>query len=354
VGYRTAIDRRTQTCKLTALLPGDHPREQYVVLIVSDAPRDHAEPWPSFVIPAFNEERSIGRTIESIHAAMAGRWKYEINVVDNGSTDDTRTIASRLGARVFSRIEGTIGSIRNAGVQQSRGNVIVFLDADVVLTDAWAARFPETLLMLNEHPSVVTGSICGVPADAGWLERLWFGARRDSASSHIGTGHMIMTRSMFERIGGFDETLATGEDYELSRRAVAEGGSIVLDVRLRVEHLGFPRTLGMFLKREMWHGRSDFRSVSSILSSRVAIAALIFLFLHLVLILSLGTGSFALAAGALAAISILCFGSSVWKYRGQPLWVIALNAGLFWLYYLGRALAPFRRKPAQRHGTRAL
>jgi GT2 family glycosyltransferase len=297
-----------------------------------------AGPGLSFVIPARNEERFISRTIESIHAAVEG-LDHEIIVVDNGSTDRTAELASNARARVERAAAGTIGSARNHGVRHSSGSIIVFLDADVMLTPQWAQRIPSTIALLMEQPDTITGSICGVPADAGWLERVWFAPRVTEASSHVGSGHMILTRSLFERTGGFDESLDTGEDYDLSRRALTAGGRIVLDAALRVEHLGFPRTVGAFLRREIWHGRSDFRSLKAILSSRVALASLLFLSLHVLLGAGIAFASATAVLVALMAIAMLCWASAMWKYRRQPATIVAVNSAVFWIYYWGRVLA---------------
>lgn len=303
--------------------------------------RRHPEdPLLSFVIPAFNEERFIARTIGAIHEFVPP-LSYEVIVVDNGSTDATARIASDLGATVVQQCDGTIGFLRNRGVALARGEILVFLDADVVLTHAWGARIPASLDMLREEPAALTGAMCGVPVDASWLERYWFAPRQKA--SHIGSGHMVITRTFFHALGGFDESLSTGEDYDLSRRAVERRGRIVSDDRLRVEHLGFPRTVAAFIQRESWHGVGDYKSVSVFLRSRVAIAAAAFTFLHAVLLVGLVAGALWVFTATTVAIISLCLLSSYRQYRSQSIRVILLNAGVFWIYYLGRSLALVRR-----------
>jgi hypothetical protein len=238
--------------------------------------------------------------------------------------------------------------LRNHGVDGANGRILVFLDADVRVTSDWARRLPEVIESLERQPMRITGSICDVPRDAAWIERYWFAPRQGRNSAHIGTGHMIMTRSFFLSLGGFDETLATGEDYDLSVRARSRGGSIVIDDALRVEHMGFPRTVRSFVAREIWHGGSDFRSISSVLSSRVAIAALVFTFLHLTLIGGLLATSWRLAVVSLGAIVGLCLLSSWNRYRHCPLRVVIVNALLFYLYYSARAASAVLRQQGSR------
>jgi glycosyltransferase involved in cell wall biosynthesis len=302
---------------------------------MAKADRAAVRPTLSFVIPAFNEEKLLPRTLESIN-----RWAppvpHEIILVDNGSTDGTARLASEMGARVVRRTSGTIGALRNTGVAHSEGSVLVFLDADVVLTPEWAARIPRSLESIRQEPRLVTGAWCGVPSDASWLERWWFAPR--IGATHLGTGHMIMTRRFFDELGGFDESLATGEDYDLSRRAVGQGGRIDIDERLRAEHLGFPRTLWAFVRREAWHGIGDFSSLGVWVRSKVAVTALAFALLHLVFLAGLATGSVAAVIVAAVGIVAICLGSSLWKYGHGPVHVILHNAVVYWFYYLGRGL----------------
>jgi glycosyltransferase involved in cell wall biosynthesis len=307
---------------------------------LESAPGDVDAPLLSFVIPAFNEEELIARTIGSIHRFVPP-LSYEVMVVDNGSTDGTAAIAADLGATVIQKTDGSIGGLRNFGVGLARGEILVFLDADVVLTEEWAARIPDALASVRREPRMMTGAWCSVPADASWLERWWFAPR--IGKSHLGTGHMIMTRQFFRELGGFDESLATGEDYNLSRRAVEHGGRIAVDARLRAVHLGFPRTLGAFIQRESWHGIGDFESFGGFVRSKVALSATTFFVLHVLLMMSLFWGSLWLGVAAAAGIVTLCLSSSYYQYRSQPLRLILVNAGVFWVYYLGRFLALTRR-----------
>jgi glycosyltransferase involved in cell wall biosynthesis len=257
--------------------------------------------------------------------------------VDNGSTDGTARVAAQLGARVIRRPGGNIGAVRNTGVATARGDILVFLDADVLITPEWAARLPAAVDSLQQDHRVLTGSWCRVPADGSWLERWWF--EPQTGDSHLGTGHMIMTRGFFDELRGFDEELATGEDYDLSRRAVASGGQIVIDHELRAEHLGWPRTLGAFIRREAWHGVGDFSSISAFIRSKVALATAMFALFHLLIIGGVLTYNPWLAGTAAAAVVGLCLASSAVKFRGQPLRTVLLNAAVYWVYYLGRTLS---------------
>lgn len=85
----------------------------------------------SIIIPACNEERWIGKTLESL--GNQTHKKVEIIVVSNGSTDRTAEIASKYTHRVYELKEGRASRARNLGFEKSSGNHIVFLDADTLM-----------------------------------------------------------------------------------------------------------------------------------------------------------------------------------------------------------------------------
>ena len=92
----------------------------------------------SVVIPAFNEEKYLPRTLEKVGASLEDvDCAWEIIVVDNESTDKTAQIAKDFGAKVFTETQHNIAKVRNAGVKNSSGDVLIFVDADTLV--------PETL-----------------------------------------------------------------------------------------------------------------------------------------------------------------------------------------------------------------
>ncbi|MCZ6835474.1 MAG: glycosyltransferase family 2 protein, partial [Planctomycetota bacterium] len=95
-------------------------------------------PHISFIIPAYNEEVYVGRTIDSIHEAAralpgASGLDYEVIVVDDASDDKTGQVAQDHGAIVH-RVElRHIAAVRNAGALIAKGAIFVFVDADTIL-----------------------------------------------------------------------------------------------------------------------------------------------------------------------------------------------------------------------------
>src|SRR5436189_2437358 len=89
----------------------------------------------SFVVPAHNEEALLGRTLTAIHeAARESEQPYEIVVASDASTDRTAEIAAEHGARVVAIDRRQIAAARNAGAVASTGEILIFVDADTMIT----------------------------------------------------------------------------------------------------------------------------------------------------------------------------------------------------------------------------
>ena len=96
----------------------------------------------SFIVPAYNEEEAIRKLFRSVVGTVSESFQYEVIVVDNGSDDRTTSVAKEYGARVLERASGTVAALRNLGASQASTDVLVFLDADVILTELWARNLP--------------------------------------------------------------------------------------------------------------------------------------------------------------------------------------------------------------------
>ena len=295
----------------------------------------------SYIIPAFNEESSIAETLHSIIEGEI-KFPYEIIVVDHNSTDKTVEIASALGASVINAKGGTIASVRNLGVLHSKGNLIVFLDADISLTEQWFKALPLVVEQLLADPMIVTGSHCNAPDNGNWIEQNWFNNYvHEVDTDNLGTGHMIMSRKLFDSINGFDESLVTGEDYSFCMSVLASGGKIINNKDLYVVHRDYPENSWQFIQREAWHGMGDVTSLNAVIRSKVALAALIFMMLHAIVFIAVFVPAvpFTVAPlGLLAIVGLLLFSS--WKKYGHCSYhVILINSAIFYLYFIGRSLS---------------
>lgn len=293
----------------------------------------------SFIIPAFNEQDNIGATLQSIKSEPLS-IPYEIIVVDHCSTDNTASIAEQHGAKVISKKGGTIASVRNLGVKNSQGKIIVFLDADVSLTPQWFQSVNNTIELLNNKPLTITGSFCTTPGNNNWLEKFWFNNLiAKKITNYLGTGHMIVSRELFELNNGFDEALSTGEDYSFCMQAIKNGGSIINNADLRVIHRDYPKTSLEFINREAWHGTGDVTSIKNILQSKVAIASLIFISMHVVFFVSMLSSFTCITVLSFLGVTSLLLLSSISKFSHCNFQTIIVNSFIYYLYYIGRSIS---------------
>ena len=292
----------------------------------------------SFIIPAYNEEKYIGKTISKIKEYVPSRYRYEIIVVDHGSTDKTEEIAIKMGAKVISRNDGTIASLRNCGANIANGDIFIFLDSDVSLTQQWGDNIAPVVQSLNEGARLLTGSWYTISEDPNWIEKYWFEPLQKINNTHINSGHMIISRSQFFELGGFDDKLETGEDYDISMRAKTLNIQVIDNHDLMVIHEGYPNGLWEFMLREYWHGKGDVLNIRSVLRSKVALLSFIFMLLHLMLLLILASMTgMQLAYACIFCIILICFISAFIKYRHETLKVLCVNTVLYYFYFTSRA-----------------
>lgn len=97
----------------------------------------------SVVIPAFNEEKHIGKCLESLKSQTVA--PFEIVVVNNNSTDHTETIAKQAGVLVVHESQQGIVHARNKGFNLARGDVIARCDADTILSKNWIEEIIKTM-----------------------------------------------------------------------------------------------------------------------------------------------------------------------------------------------------------------
>ena len=303
----------------------------------------------SFVIPAYNEAAGIARCVSSIARYAPPALLREIIVVDNGSKDDTAALARAAGATVVASGASTIGGVRNDGVAASSGSILVFLDADCALTPEWTAECGAVLSELSTVPLSCAGSQVHPPAgESVFLWKYWFMPFVMQASaSHVGSAHMICRRDDFLRLGGFDDTLETGEDFEFCARVHGAGGHLLNRPELKVEHYGFPRSWRQFMKRERWHGRGDVASLEALLGSKVAVASILFVALTVGGMTALLLGFGRAAVLALAGAGLLLVAASTVKFRHAGPRIQLVSLGILPAYFLARTLslldAPWRR-----------
>ena len=171
----------------------------------------------SIIIPAFNEEAYLPSTLDAVHIATAhlrARSNAEsyIIVVDNNSEDGTAAVAESKGATVVNEPVQGIARARNAGAANADGDVLVFVDADVIM--------PPTLLeqiqAAMSDPACVGGAVDVEYRPKRRTMRLYLRAWRIlSRLTGMAQGATQFCRkSVFDEVGGYDEKAWIGEDAD--------------------------------------------------------------------------------------------------------------------------------------------
>ncbi|MCP5054974.1 MAG: glycosyltransferase [bacterium] len=174
------------------------------------------------VIPAFNEENYLGKTLKSVFKAVKSyHGRLDVVVVDNNSTDRTAEIARKSGATVVFEPKNQIARARNAGAAVAKGKYLVFLDADTTVRGDVFNKVENNL-----SSGKVIGGGAWVEPDSGLGGKLIFKylINRILSLKNVTVGPFLYCeRAAFEKVGGFNEELYTAEEFSLAESLMKEG-----------------------------------------------------------------------------------------------------------------------------------
>jgi mycofactocin glycosyltransferase len=206
----------------------------------------------SVVIPAYNCAAHVERLLASLCAQTYPRDRYEIILVDDGSSDDTAARAERALAqwdgagRVLRKPNAGPASARNAGLRASTADVIAFIDADCVADPDWLASVVGALATGESGAAGAGGPLRNV-APPGWVTDYldacqFFRQRaRNGVVDYLLTANVAFRRAALTRVGGFAERRGVwAEDADLSFRLKQQGYALLLAPGGCVTHFGSP------------------------------------------------------------------------------------------------------------------
>jgi GT2 family glycosyltransferase len=198
----------------------------------------------SIIVPVYNSPKALRQCLSALQRSAGP--SAEVIVVDDASTDDTGAVAAAMGVRVLRLTNNSgPGAARNYGARHARGDVLLFVDADVVVAPDVVGRVAE---VLDKHADVaaVFGSYDNRPPAKGVVSQyrnlLHHFVHQDGnpEASTFWAGCGAIRRTVFEDIGGFDEKRfprPSIEDIELGYRLRRAGYRILLDKGLQGTHL---------------------------------------------------------------------------------------------------------------------
>jgi O-antigen biosynthesis protein len=190
----------------------------------------------SVVVPCYNSKDFVAETLESV-LSQSYPW-VDIVVVDDGSTDGSWEVIQSFGRKVraFRKENGGAARARNFGASRAIGQSLLFLDADDLLSpdaleglsdtlqgreDAIAAcrweRYVHEGDEWNTQPAEIAFPLTDPDPLAAWLKGEW-----------IAGCSLLWPAAMFERLGGYDETLTADEDGDLMYRALITGAELLI------------------------------------------------------------------------------------------------------------------------------
>jgi glycosyltransferase involved in cell wall biosynthesis len=183
-------------------------------------------PTVSIILPVFNRLKYLRRAVDSVFAQSFADW--ELIVADDGSDENTRAFLGAIALVPRVRVlwlahRGTPAPVRNAALHEARGEYVAFLDSD----DLWAPAKLEaqigSLRARSTRQWAYTGFTIIDGAGEPRREARWHWPTPDGwifepllrMEAIVATSTVVVRRSLLEELGGFDESLAACEDYDL-------------------------------------------------------------------------------------------------------------------------------------------
>ncbi|MGN6499809.1 MAG: glycosyltransferase [Tsuneonella sp.] len=242
-----------------------------------------ARPLFSVVICTHNRASYLARALDGVARLESGFGQFEVLVVDNASTDDTRRVVSDFEDRLPNMRyvhEARLGlSIaRNTGWQASAGRYVAYLDDDAIPSPNWLQSAAEVLALMGSEIGMLGGQVQPIweAPRPDWLADRWLGyltvidlgptARFVDEDGGIVGANMIIPRELLEKFGGFSPrvgriggALLSNEELLLKRTLAAAGYRGYYDPEVRVGHHAPPERLTRkwFYRRLYWQGRSN-------------------------------------------------------------------------------------------------
>lgn len=217
-------------------------------------------PFISVVITVLNVEATITRCIQSILGVAYPRDTFEVIVVDGGSKDATLSkLSAFTDMKILQDPGGTIGSGRNVGIRQAKGEIVAITDGDMTVDRRWLAEIARELE--DSEVGAVGGPVWTDPNSSGFSR--FVGLLPEESLSGINYGRvphdMLFTRnaayrrSVLTQVGLFNESLVAAEDPELNWRVENGGYGLVFSPRIVVYH-SHRSNLSSFIKQHFRNG----------------------------------------------------------------------------------------------------
>ncbi|MGE0087513.1 MAG: glycosyltransferase family 2 protein [Desulfococcaceae bacterium] len=208
----------------------------------------------SVIIPAYNEEKWLPQTLDALSQAMQKTaMTGEVIVTENNSTDMTGRIAREYGAQVVFEPISQIARARNAGAKAAKGNYLIFLDADTLITP---------VILKTALKKLESGKCCGggIRVDFGtvsspFVQRVIDFWNMISLKFRLAAGSFVFClKEAFDAVHGFDERVYASEEIGFSIKVRQWGKKRGMDFCIIREHfiISSQRKLHWFSPLQTW------------------------------------------------------------------------------------------------------
>jgi glycosyltransferase involved in cell wall biosynthesis len=213
-------------------------------------------PELSIVICTRNRAAKLARCLASVRSQTLPRDRFEIMVVDNGSTDTTCEVADNADIRYLYEPVAGVSQARNTGWRAARGRYVGYLDDDATATPAWAESALAAFHRTRNPPACASGpvEIQSETAMPEWINatlRAYLGELNlgniaidiEDVFTSVSGGNLFFQRAILERMDGFDvrlgrigNQLRSGEETELLLRIFSQGGILAYHPDVKTIH----------------------------------------------------------------------------------------------------------------------
>jgi cellulose synthase/poly-beta-1,6-N-acetylglucosamine synthase-like glycosyltransferase len=221
-------------------------------------------PFVSIVIPCYNSKRTVGDCLSSLAGQTYPRDRYEVILVDNGSTDGTCEQVRVLypWVKLIHSLQKGSAFARNAGIREASGELILSTDSDCVADKAWIAQLVSALETAGRDVAAVGGTILPYSTKTA-VERYqpaWAAqpdiTRMTSGVLYTAAGNAAFRTSILRLVGGFDGACGH-DDTDLGIRILKAGYRVDYTDKALVQHRN-PITLSELYKHRVKYGSCNY------------------------------------------------------------------------------------------------
>lgn len=201
---------------------------------------DETTPFVSIIIPVYNAEKTVGDCLKSVYTSTY--TDFEVVVVDDNSTDDSLNIVNQFPCKIIRMAENSgPASARNRGAEASRGEILFFLDSDIIIerntleqiVKSFRSKHNITALFCSYQKNTISSNFYSQYKN--FVHHYTHQNSFEDAATFCG-GFGAIKREPFFKFAGFDENYRSLEDMEFGYRLYKAGCKIYLNKEIQVTH----------------------------------------------------------------------------------------------------------------------